>query len=74
MHAVLFNSCELSHNFIYMCCDKNGKEPRDFEGVSQGCCISPRFFVLIVELLAQNIKHNEEIKGMLRDSTINDDL
>ena len=40
-------------------------------GVRQGCCVSP---LLFVELLAKEIKDNEEIKGILKDSAKKDDL
>ena len=43
-------------------------------GVRQGCCVSPLLFVLVVELLAKKIRHNEEIKGILKDSAVKDDL
>ena len=57
---------------------KNGEWPSEWfqtgRGIRQGCCVSPLLFVLVVELLAKKIRHNEEIKGILKDSAINDDL
>ena len=43
-------------------------------GVRQGCSLF-LLFVLVVELLAKKkIRHNEEIKGILKDSAVKDDL
>ena len=39
-------------------------------GLRQGCCVSPLLFFSLVQLLAQKIRHNEEIKDILKDSAI----
>ena len=37
-------------------------------------CVSTLLFVLVVELLAKKIRHNEEIKGILKNIALKDDL
>ena len=33
-------------------------------GIKQGCCASPLFFILVAEIMALKIKHNNNIKGL----------
>ena len=42
--------------------------------VKQGCCVSPLLFVMVAELLAIKVRSNEDIKGILKDSILNDNL
>ena len=43
-------------------------------GVRQGSCVSPLLFVMVAELKAINIRSIEDIKGILKDSTLHDNL
>ena len=49
-------------------CVQNGGYLSDYfqmeRGVRQGCPISPLLFIITLELLARNIRHNELIKGL----------
>ena len=42
--------------------------------VRQGCCVSLLLFVLVVELLAIKIGNGDDIKGVLKDSVLQDNL
>ncbi|GFS23665.1 reverse transcriptase-like protein [Elysia marginata] len=39
-------------------------------GIRQGCVVSPLLFILVVELLAIKLRHNNKIKGMLEEDSI----
>ncbi|GFR59297.1 reverse transcriptase [Elysia marginata] len=43
-------------------------------GVRQGCCFSPLLFVLVVELLAIKLRHNDTVNGILRNSNVSDNI
>ena len=58
---------KMLYNDTESCVINNGKASRFFKlhrGIRQGCCLSALLFIIVVELLATDIRSNQNIKGI----------